>query len=70
MQAFQVLARQFAGSPEYVAYRTDDENNASTFAESHFINRHAHSVRAVRVRGDDLIPLTDQRGRPYVWGRV
>lgn len=64
---FRVVAKQHAGDAFREVYRTGDEENASCFAESHFINRHAFAVRAL----DELDrPLSDRRsGREYTWQR-
>lgn len=68
--AYLVLAKQFPASPEREVYRTDDAENASCMAESYFINRHAHAVRAVSQVGERVFPLKDQRGREFVWNRL
>lgn len=67
---FLVLAKQYAGSPEQEVYRTSDAENASCFAESHFINRHPQSVRAVVRVGGHIQTLKDQRGREFSWQRI
>ena len=66
---YLVLAKQHAGSSEQVVYRTANGENASAFAESHFINRSPQSVRAVLEMADRVTTLKDRNGRPYVWSR-
>jgi hypothetical protein len=53
------LAKQHANEAFREVYRTPDEENASCFAESHFINRHAEQER----------PLRDRAGHEFVWQR-
>jgi hypothetical protein len=66
LQQFRVLAKQHANEAFREVYRTPDEENASCFAESHFINRHAFAVRAV---DEQERPLRDRAGREFVWQR-
>lgn len=65
---YRVLAKQYVGDGFREVYRTDNEENASCFAESHFINRHAFAVQAVNELD---VPLTDRRsGRSFTWQRL
>lgn len=67
LRTYRVVAKQNASDPVREVYRTTDEENASCFAESHFINRHASLVRAEDELGR---VLRDRNGREYVWQRM
>lgn len=63
---FYVMSRRAPDKVEEVVYSTPDKDNASTFAESHFINTHAYQVRATTDRGR---ALKGEDGREYVWNK-
>ena len=64
---YHVISADEQGFRERVVYKTSCPENCSTFAESYFINRHAHKVRAIHAGSGRT--LSDLDGRDYEWER-